>query len=202
MDTDEIWRNIDEQRADLADLLEGLTPQQWTQPSLCQGWTVRDVAAHLTHSQMGPLRVMAEAVRSGFRFDPMINRLATTDSRSRGEIVSAMRGSVGSRKHIIGTKPADPLADLLVHGQDIAIPLGIDRPIPAAAGAAAANHLWRMVFPMRPASRVKGIRLTATDADFSVGDGYEIKAPIRDILMVLTGRSAAISDDVQAHRRA
>ena len=61
MNTDEIWRYIDDQRAGLADLLESLTPEQWVAPSLCEGWRVRDVAAHLTHSQMGPARVVVEA---------------------------------------------------------------------------------------------------------------------------------------------
>lgn len=202
MNTDEIWRDIDQQRAGLADVLETLTPQQWVTPSLCEGWKVRDVAAHLTHSQMGPLRVVIEAARSGFRFDPMISRLATSDSRSQAQIVAALRGMVGSRKRIVGTKPLDPLTDVLVHGQDITVPLGIDRPMPPAAAAASADHLWRMTFPMKPANRVKGIRLVATDTDFSAGEGYEIKAPIRDILMELTGRRTSISDEVAAHRSA
>ena len=202
MNTDEIWRTIDQQRAGLADQLEKLTPQQWVSPSLCEGWKVRDVAAHLTHAQMGPLKVVVEALRSGFRFDPMISRLATSDSRSQAEIVAAVRGMVGSRKRIVGTQPIDPLTDVLVHGQDIAVPLGIDRPVPEAAAAAAADHLWRMTFPMQPAKRVKGIRLVATDADFAAGEGYEIKAPIRDILMALGGRRSGIGDEVQAHRSA
>ncbi len=46
MNTDEIWRNIDEQRTSLAGLLETLSPEQWTAASLCEGWKVRDVAAH------------------------------------------------------------------------------------------------------------------------------------------------------------
>ncbi len=202
MNADDVWRHIDEQRAGLADLLESLSPQQWTSPSLCEGWMVRDVAAHLTHSQMGPLKVVVEAVRSGFRFDPMISRLATSDRRSQGEIVAALRAMVGSRKHIVGTKPIDPLNDLLVHGQDITVPLGIDRPMPPAAAVACANHLWHMTFPMKPAARLKGIRLVAGDADFAVGQGYEITAPIRDILMELAGRRTAITDDVEAHRAA
>lgn len=200
MDTDQVWRTIDEQRAGLADLLESLTPQQWVSPSLCEGWKVRDVAAHLTHSQMGPLHALLEAARSGFRFDPMINRLATGDARSQSEIVANLRAMVGSRKHIVGTKPVDPLTDVLVHGQDIAVPLGIDRPVPPVAAAASAHHLWDMRFPMQPAKRLKGIRLVATDADFAGGDGYEIKAPIREILMTLGDRPSAISDEVQAHR--
>jgi uncharacterized protein (TIGR03083 family) len=202
MNTDEIWRTIDEQRTSLAGLLETLSPQQWNSASLCEGWTVRDVAAHVTHSQMGPGRLVVEACKSRFRFDPMIKRLALADNRSQAEIVAALRGMVGSRKHIIGTKPLDPLTDALVHGQDIAVPLGIDRPMPEAAAAAAANHMWHMRFPVQPAKQFTGIRLIATDADFAAGEGYQIKAPIRDILMVLTGRRSEISDEVEAHRSA
>ena len=200
MNTDEIWRNIDEQRTSLAGLLEALSPEQWTAASLCDGWKVRDVAAHLTQSQMSPGRVAVEAVKSRFRFDPMIKRLALEDNRSQAEIVAALRGTVGSRKHIVGTKPLAPLTDALVHGQDIAVPLGINRPMPAAAAAAAANHMWHMRFPARPAERFTGIRLVATDADFTAGEGHEIKAPIREILMAITGRPSASSDEVEAHR--
>ncbi|HNM10229.1 MAG TPA: maleylpyruvate isomerase family mycothiol-dependent enzyme [Mycobacterium sp.] len=200
MNTNEIWRYIDDQRAGLADLLESLTPEQWVAPSLCEGWRVRDVAAHLTHSQMGPARVVVEALKSGFRFDPMINRLALEDNRSQAEIVAALRAMVGSRKHIVGTKPLDPLTDVLVHGQDITVPLGIDRPMPPAAAAAAAERLWHMTFPTQPAKRLKGIRLVATDADFTEGHGHLLTAPIRDILMVLGGRPSPISDEVEAHR--
>ena len=35
MDDKRIWRYIDEQRADLADFLDTLTPEQWATPSLC-----------------------------------------------------------------------------------------------------------------------------------------------------------------------
>jgi len=202
MNTDEIWRTIDEQRTSLAGLLESLSPQQWAAASLCEGWKVRDVAAHVTHSQMGPGRVFVEACKSRLRFDPMIKRLALADNRSQVQIVAALRGMVGSRKHIVGTKPLDPLTDVLVHGQDIAVPLGIDRPMPAAAAAASANHMWHMRFPMQPAKQFTGIRLVATDADFAAGEGYEIKAPIRDILMAITGRPSDISDEVEAHRSA
>ena len=202
MNTDEIWCTIDEQRTSLAGLLETLSPQQWNSASLCEGWKVRDVAAHLTHSQMGLGRLVLEACKSRFRFDPMIKRLALADNRSQAEIVAALRGMVGSRKHIVGTKPLDPLTDALVHGQDIAVPLGIDRPMPEAAAAAAANHMWHTHFPVQPAKQFAGIRLIATDADFAAGEGYQIKAPIRDILMVITGRPSAISDEVETHRSA
>lgn len=188
MDSDRIWTVIDSQRADLADLLDGLTPGQWVTPSLCDGWRVRDVAAHLTQSHMSPPRVMLEAARSGFRFDPMIRRLALEDSRSQVEITAALRAMVGSRKKIVGTSDRDPLMDVLVHGQDIAVPLGIDRAMPADAAVEVANHMWRMRFPMNPAKRLSGVRLVATDADYAVGRGRELRAPIRDLVMVIAGR--------------
>lgn len=191
MNTDQIWAVIDVQRAGLADLLDGLTAQQWTSPSLCEGWRVRDVAAHLTHSQMAPPRVFLEALRSGFRFDPMIRRMAIEDSRSQSQVAAALRAMVGSRRKIPGTTARDPLMDILVHTQDIAVPLGIDRPMPTDAAVEVANHLWRMRFPMHPARRLQGVRLVATDADFTCGEGREVTAPIRDLVMTLAGRRGA-----------
>jgi uncharacterized protein (TIGR03083 family) len=47
MNPDDVWRGIDDQRRRLVDLLEGLSDQEWQHPSLCQGWTVRQVAAHV-----------------------------------------------------------------------------------------------------------------------------------------------------------
>ncbi len=190
MNADQIWAVIDAERTGLADVLEGLSPEQWTAPSLCDGWQVRDVAAHLTHSHMNPVRAAFEAVKSGFRFDPMIRRLALEDRRSQAEIVAALRAMVGSRRKVPMTTDQDPLMDVLIHVQDIAVPLGIDRPMPAEAAVEVAHHLWRMTFPMKPAERLTGFRLMADDADFAVGDGVEVRAPIRDIVMILAGRAA------------
>ncbi len=131
MDPIHVWETIDAQRSDLADLLEGLTPEQWMAQSLCDGWRVRDVAAHLTHSHMAPLKALLEAAKSGFQFDPMIRRLGIEDSRSQPQIVAAMRAMVGSRRKVPFTSERDPLMDVLVHGQDIAVPLGIGRSMPS-----------------------------------------------------------------------
>ena len=130
-------------------------------PSLCDGWRVRDVAAHLTHSHMHPVRAVVEAVKSGFRFDPMIRRLGREDPRSQPEIVAALRGMVGSRTKVPGTSVQQPLIELLVHGQDIAVPLGIDWPMPARwRRVEAANRLAGMTFPtQRAGSASHGVRL-------------------------------------------
>ena len=189
MNTDEIWRRVDEQRIGLAGLLEGLTAEQWTAPSLCDGWQVRDVAAHLTHSHMHPVRAIVEAARSGFRFDSMIQRLGREDPRSQSEIAIALRGMAGSRKRVPGTSVQQPLIELLVHGQDITVPLGIDWPMPLDAAREAAQKLSGMTFPLNGQRRLAGIRLVATDAEFAAGEGREVQVPIGDIVMILAGRA-------------
>ena len=41
------FAQIAQERTMLADVLDGLTEDQWQTQSLCSAWTVHDVAAHL-----------------------------------------------------------------------------------------------------------------------------------------------------------
>lgn len=192
MDTETVWWHIDTQRTELADLiddLDGADPRCWQTPSLCAGWSVRQVAAHLTHSTLPMPRMLAAAARSGFRFDAVVNRMAVDDDRPAAAIAANLRDVVGSRRRPPGTTPHDPLTDVLVHSQDICIPLGIDRPMPPEAAVAAAQRVWQRGFPFRARRRFAGSRLVATDVEFAVGQGRPIEAPIRDLLLLLTGRS-------------
>jgi uncharacterized protein (TIGR03083 family) len=190
MRDDDIWQLIDAQRADLADFLDGLSPEQWSARSLCEDWTVRDVAAHLTQSTTSWLRFGIEAVRFGFRFDPMMSELARRDTKSPAKITGALRAMVGVRKRPPGTRVADPLIDVLVHGQDIARPLGLTRAVPTEAAVVAAGRLWDMTFPLQPRRRFPDVELVATDADFRVGSGARMSGPIADVLLALAGREA------------
>ncbi|WP_197377664.1 maleylpyruvate isomerase family mycothiol-dependent enzyme [Mycolicibacterium baixiangningiae] len=196
MQSDDIWAHIDAERADLADFLDTLTPGQWATPSLCADWTVRDVAVHLTQSTTSWPRLGWQAVRSGFRFDAMVSRAAREDPRTPDEIVAALRAMAGVRRRPPGTAVADPLADALVHGQDIAVPLGIDRPMPVGPAVIAAKRLWTMGFPFHARKRFAGIELRGADADFAVGSGRPVVAPIRDIVLALSGRNSAVSPRV------
>lgn len=190
--SDEIWRYIDEQRLDLADFLETLTPEQWSTPSLCAGWTVRDVAVHVTQSAAPWPRMAVQALRSGFRFNAMMERTAREDVSTPDEVVAAMRGMVGGRRRPPGTAVADPLMDTLVHGQDIAIPLGLRRDIPTGPAVIAAQRLWAMGFPFHTAKRFPGVQLIADDADFRVGAGDAVTGTMADILLALAGRRTGL----------
>ena len=192
MDDLQIWAHIDEQRADLADLLDTLSPEQWETPSLCPGWTVRHVAAHITQSTTSWGRLTFELLRSGFRFNAVTLRMAREDRRTPQEITAALRAMVGGRRRPPGTAVADPLMDVLVHGQDIAVPLGIERTMPTAQAVVVAERLWKMGYPFNARRRFPNVSFTATDADFSVGDGDVVRGTVQDIVMTLSGRRTGL----------
>lgn len=190
MDSDTIWHNVDEQRGQLADLLDTLEPQQWSTPSLCAGWTVREVAIHITQSHASFGEMLPAALKSGFRFDATVRRAALDDPAEPAAITARLRAMAGSRKRPPMTKEVDPLLDVLIHTQDICIPLGIDRPMPADAAAVVANRLWHMKFPFAPQRDLPGYRFVATDADFTVGPewGARREAPIHDLVLMFARR--------------
>src|SRR5437763_16826399 len=97
----------------------------------------------------------------------------------------------GSRRKAPGVSHLEPLIDVLVHGQDIAIPLGRTRPMPTEAAMAAADRVWPDLFPWRARRKLSGFRFAATDCSWSAGDGLRVEGPIAAILLLLTGRDAA-----------
>lgn len=190
MDSDSVWRHIDAERAWLADLLESLPEKAWRQPSLCTGWTVRDVGAHLTFAHARARDLLWPALRAGFRYDVLVRDTALHSTLTHEEIVATLRGFVGSRRRIGFITDLEPLIDILVHNQDISAPLGIDHPMPPDAAAAAADRVVSTPRPIRRWSPPKGVRLVASDIEWAHGDGVEVRAPIRSHLLTLTGRPA------------
>ncbi|WP_029429598.1 maleylpyruvate isomerase family mycothiol-dependent enzyme [Blastococcus sp. URHD0036] len=192
MDVDTVWRTIDAERAGLADLVEDLSPAEWDTPSLCAGWRVGDVAVHLTQAHMGLRDAAVAAVRARGSFDRMIRDSAL---RARGltpeECARRLRAMVGSRRMAPFLTPVQPLIDVLVHGQDIALPLSRSRPMPPAAAAAAAQAVWATSFPFRARRKLAGYRLTADDADLVLGDGAPVHGPASAVLLLVTGRTTA-----------
>jgi uncharacterized protein (TIGR03083 family) len=195
MDRDRSWQVIRDQRLGLADLLDDLTDAEWETPSLCTGWRVRDVAAHVAMAPQVPsLAFMAtEAVRARGSFHRLNHDVAVrhADSRDPEALVAELREHAASQRLPFVTNYRNILYDVLVHVQDIAIPLGRPRPMPPDAAAAGATRVWEMGWPFWAKRRLRGLRLVATDADWSVGTGSEVTGPIEAILLLLTGRQAA-----------
>jgi uncharacterized protein (TIGR03083 family) len=188
-----IWAAVDAERAGLADLLEDLSADEWEHSSLCAGWRVRDVAAHLALAHMGIGAVIPAIVRARGSFDRMIRDTALVHAAvPADEIVAEIRGMVGSRRHAPGVSMVEPLTDVLVHGQDIAVPLGRERTVPPAAAAIAATRVWTMGWPVWARRRLRGLALRATDHPWEVGAGQRIEGPMGDLLLLLTGRAMVL----------
>ncbi|SNY28152.1 maleylpyruvate isomerase family mycothiol-dependent enzyme [Paractinoplanes atraurantiacus] len=194
MDEQTSWTVITEQRLVLADLLDGLTAAEWESPSLCAGWRIRDVAAHVATAPQPPgMAVMlGAAVRGRGSFNRVNHDMAVRHAaRPPGEIVAELRRHASSRRLPAVTNYRNIVPDVLAHSQDVAIPLGRDLPMPVAAARAAAERVWTMGWPFWARRRLRGVRLTATDIDWSVGAGEPVTGPIAALVLLLTGRTEA-----------
>ena len=193
---EESWQVVVEQRLAIAELLAGLSEGDWEQPSLCSGWSVRDVAAHVTLIPIPPspsslLVDFAKARGNYARFNTVASQRRA--ARTPSQLVLDLRTTAESRTVPRPASPANVMWDILVHAQDIAIPLGIDFPTPPDAGAAAATRIWELRWPFsfRAQRRLGSFTLRATDANWTLGTGPEIAGSISAILLLLTGRTKA-----------
>jgi uncharacterized protein (TIGR03083 family) len=196
LDDDAVWAATDRERSSLADLLEDLTVEEWDAPSLCAGWRVREVAAHLALAHSGPAAAVAGMVRARGSFDRMVRDTALRHAAApTAQLVAEIRAMVGSRRRAPGISHLEPLLDVLVHGQDIAVPLGRPRPVPVEPAVAAATRVWTTPWPLSTAfhcrRRLRGLELVATDADWRAGTGERVEGPVAALLLLLTGRTAA-----------
>jgi uncharacterized protein (TIGR03083 family) len=199
---DPLWTAIDAQRTSTAELLGSLAPGEWDCPSLCAGWSVRDVAAHLTLQQL----TLGQALHGALRHPGPLNRIIRETARERAGLptdllVRQIRETAGSRRHNVGLTPLETLIDVVVHGQDIAVPLRRDLAVPPGTALLTADRVWwcRSTRSGRLRSHVfagldhRGVRFVATDADWSAGHGAEVRGPLLWIVLLLTGRPAGLA---------
>ncbi len=183
------WAMIHSERSALAELLDDLSDEQWRVPSLCGGWTVQLAAGHVLAGaeQTGP-RFVASLATSGFRFNTMIDR----QTRALGalpskEIVDRLRARTTTTNH----PPAPVMAmlgEVVVHGEDIRRPLRVPSAVPSDAATACLDLFKGTNFPVGGKRRVAGLRLIATDMDWSHGTGPEVSGPALSLLLAMTGR--------------
>ncbi|MCP2293899.1 TIGR03083 family protein [Nocardia amikacinitolerans] len=193
--TENIWRAVARERAELADMLAAIPESAWQRPSLCAGWRIADVVAHVVLSSRVTLGVLAvNMIRARGDIDRMIRDTAIrlADRSTPPELLARLRATVDHRNTAAGTTPTDRLMDLLVHGQDIAVPLGLSREMPVAAARISLDRVWTMGRTFQAARRFSGYRLTATDTGWQRGDGPEIEGPVSALLLLATGREVAL----------
>jgi len=137
--------------------------------------------------------MLADGVRARGTFHRLKHDIAVRHAARlpTREIVAELRRTYAdSRLLPVVTKYRNILFDVLVHAQDIAIPLGRDYPMPPEAARAGADRVWTMGWPFWARHRLRGVRLLATDTEWSAGAGVELRGPIRMLLLLLTGRTA------------
>lgn len=186
------------ERAALAETLDALTPEQWAAPSLCAGWTTRDVIAHLVwpheHSK---LQMFSGFARSRFDLGEFNRRTATSDPRSGPELAAAWRGVLDSR----WTPPGGygsiaPLTDTIVHGQDVRRPLGLSAVFLPERISLVLDFLLtkKAAMGFTAKGRVDGLAFEATDIGWSGGAGAAVRGNAEAIVLALTGRAVALAE--------
>lgn len=191
---DDVWTRVAFERVALADELDGIDAAAWDAPSLCGGWRVRDVVAHLVAMAEAKSRLgfIAQNARIDLRFnkavDKMARRLAAGTSPS--ELPQRLRDARGGRFHVPGMRPVVALGEVLVHRADIAGAAGLPRhPADESLRAVleAEVNLW-FAFGVSP--KMRRNYFVPTDAEWTVGpaDGPRIEAPGEDLLLIACGR--------------
>ena len=185
---------VSTERRRLADHLGDLTDEQWATPSLCAAWTVRDVVAHLTvTTRLKVPQLLRAAVRARGNFDRMEIDLAAqrASAFTTEELVAQLRESASSTRRTPGSTPMDPLMDLVIHGQDVARPLGRRYDSPPQVVAACLAYVATNRFMGGP-RRLSKVRVISTDTGWTMGEGAELRGPDIDLLLVAAGRRAGL----------
>ncbi|RST13711.1 maleylpyruvate isomerase family mycothiol-dependent enzyme [Streptomyces sp. WAC05374] len=178
------------ERRELADLLDTLRTDQWDERSLCAGWRVRDVAAHMSMGfRLSLPTLLGELVKARGNVHRMTDRVARRDAaaHSPAELANFLRDNA----HHPWTPPVGgfraALGHDVVHGLDITVALGLGRRVPE-------ERLRILLDDIRPSSLrffgadLHGVRLCAEDLDWSYGSGSPLVGAAQDLLLVAYGR--------------
>ena len=196
--TPDIHRLTSENRLMIADFLDGLDETAWQAATLCEGWTVHHMAAHFVQPMLvGFGRFFLAALRYRGDTDRTVDHFTRRIARRpRTELVALLRAHAADRLDPPRVGPMGPFAETCVHLRDIARPLGLPADVP--------TEQWRILldYLLSPAAapalatpgRLAGLRLSATDLEWSAGDGALVTGPAEALGMAATGRSAALPD--------
>ncbi|MER7734677.1 maleylpyruvate isomerase family mycothiol-dependent enzyme [Streptomyces erythrochromogenes] len=186
----EVRALIAAERRELADLLDGLRDDQWDEPSLCAGWRVREVAAHMSMGfRLSLPATVVQLARARGNLHRMTDRVARRDAAAHtpAELAAFLRDGA----HHPWTPPVGGLAAALghdvVHGLDVTVALGLGRRVPE-------DRLRLLLDGIRPGGlkffgvNLDGVRLRAEDLDWSYGSGSPVHGAAQDLLLLAFGR--------------
>jgi uncharacterized protein (TIGR03083 family) len=191
----DIWPAVHVERRALAADLADLTDEQWRTPSLCAGWSVHDVLAHMVSTaKLTPPAFVAGLIGSGFSFGRFTGkRIAAERAGGPAATLAAFRAAETST-----SAPPGPttswLGETLVHAEDIRRPLGIRHEYPVDAVRRVTEFYAGSNVLIGGKRRVHGVTLQATDTDWSHGSGPVVSGPALALMLATTGRTAALDE--------
>ena len=184
-----------DEREGFASFLDGLTSQQWNSPTLCELWTVREVAIHtVSYDELTTGGLVGRFLKGRLNTD-RINAIGVADysDRSPQQITVLIRSYAQPHGLTGGFGGRIALTDAMIHQQDIRRSIGLPRTIDPERLRTALNFA-RFAPTIRGAWRARGVRLVASDLDWSHGRGPEVRGPGEALLMAMAGRRAALDD--------
>ncbi|MEU0110967.1 MULTISPECIES: maleylpyruvate isomerase family mycothiol-dependent enzyme [unclassified Streptomyces] len=186
----DVRAEIAAERRELADVLDGLTDHQWDAPTLCSGWRVREVAAHMSMGfRYSYGRTALELARSQGNLHRMTDRVARRDAAvlTPHELAAALRDNAHHPWRPPVGGPAAALGHDVIHGSDITVALGIGRQVPM-------ERLRIVLETVKPSTlrffraNLGDVELRATDLEWSYGRGTQVARPAQELLLLAYGR--------------
>ena len=190
---DDMWHVIHLERGALADDLAGMTAEQWATPSLCGGWSVHDVLAHMVATaKMTPPKSLVKMLAAGFSFPRFADKEIAAEGAGGPEATLASFRAVRTST----SSPPGPklswLGETIVHAEDIRRPLGIAHSYPLSSVTQVMDFYAGSNVLIGGKRRIEGLTLTATDTGWSRGSGPAVEGPALALLLAMTGRKVAL----------
>ena len=175
----------------LAELLDGLADDAWDTPSLCAGWRVREVAAHLSMPvRYSPEEFHAKLRECGGDFTRLSDRVAFSDAALPTDVlVGNLRDEMMHRWVPPGGGPMGALNHVVIHGLDVTVPLDQSRRPPEETIRAVLDDLTKGGTHAHFGVSLAGLSLRATDMEWSFGSGTPVTGPAADLALFLCGRT-------------
>jgi uncharacterized protein (TIGR03083 family) len=190
MATDDLMPIVAAHRRAFGDVLEALRTPDWEAATLCSGWRVREVVAHMTMPfRLSAPRFVGEMVRSRGSFARMADRIARRDAQAPvSALIEGWRTHENNPWKPPGGGMPGALTHDVVHGLDITVPLGIEHPVGEPALRVVLDHATTPLSLKHFGLDLTGTRLEATDLDWAFGDGEPLRGAARHLLLVLMDR--------------
>jgi len=196
VDRDQIHAATALERRRIADLIDSLDEAQLATESLCAGWDVKTVAAHLVSALAdGTVRpILLLGLRRGSLARVVDERARRRAQAPAAEIAATLRDLADHQYWYPPPQAASArLAEVLPHSGDIRIPLGLPfEPDPQLTATALDFLTGPLSLGLVPWGRLRGLRLHATDIDRAWGQGQGIRGGAAELLMAAFGRTAVL----------